>query len=183
MKNQLVLKRIVLIMIALNSIQSFSQSEKNISNLKNEIKLDVFDLAFFTVLDVSYERVSNKDYGYGISVFANFRKENSYYEKFAVTPFFRFYFFNKEDYGAKGFFAEVFSKFASGANNTFLLNNNNTSDDQYFDVALGIALGKKWINKKGFSLEVSFGGGRNLGLDENSPELTARGGISLGYRF
>ncbi|GIR10616.1 MAG: hypothetical protein CM15mP22_0360 [Gammaproteobacteria bacterium] len=30
-----------------------------------------------------------------------------------MTPYYRFYFFNKRDYGGAGFFAEIFSKFSS----------------------------------------------------------------------
>ncbi|MCH2193348.1 hypothetical protein [Kordia sp.] len=156
-----------------------SDDQFGVGDRKSEIKLDVFDAAFFSALDISYERVNDTSIGYGVSVFANFRdpKENAaYYEKFAVTPFFRFYFFNKEDFGAKGLFAEVFSKFASGENPDNL-------NDEYFDAALGLAIGKKWVNRRGFMLEISFGGGRNIGLDDNSPEFTFRGGISLGYRF
>ena len=35
-------------------------------------------------------------------------------DKFSLTPFYRFYFFNKRDYGGAGFFAEIFTKFSSG---------------------------------------------------------------------
>lgn len=150
-----------------------------VGNRANEIRLDVFDAAFFSALDVSYERVNDSAIGYGVSIFANLRdtEDNvAYYEKFAVTPFFRFYFFNKQDFGAKGLYAEVFSKFASGDNPDNL-------NEDYFDAALGLSIGQKWVNKRGFMLEISFGGGRNIGLDDNSPDLTFRGGISLGYRF
>ena len=92
------------------------------------------------------------------------------------------YFFNKEDYGAKGLFVEVFSKFASGEDYDDVFNNGDEKVD-YFDAALGLSIGKKWVNRRGFMLEISLGGGRNIGLDDNSPDFTFRGGVSLGYRF
>ncbi|AXG69364.1 hypothetical protein KORDIASMS9_01584 [Kordia sp. SMS9] len=150
---------------------------------QHEIRLDVFDAAFFSAIDLSYERVSDTDFGYGASLFLNFRdSDDGYYEKFAFTPFFRFYFLNREDYGAKGLFAEAFVKVASGEDydNIFDLDD---EDRDYFDAAIGLSIGQKWVNRRGFILEISLGGGRNIGLDEDSPEFTFRGGISLGYRF
>ncbi|MBC8754470.1 hypothetical protein H2O64_07285 [Kordia sp. YSTF-M3] len=169
--------------------QSYAQDtdsqddQYGVGNRQNEIRLDVFDAAFFSAIDLSYERVNDSSIGYGASLFVNFRDtdDGGYYEKFAFTPFFRFYFFNKEDYGAKGLFVEVFSKFASGED--FVIFDNTREDIDYFDAALGLAIGKKWVNRRGFMLEISLGGGRNIGLDDNSPEFTFRGGISLGYRF
>ncbi|WP_298419315.1 hypothetical protein [uncultured Kordia sp.] len=178
----------LLLFCLLVGFQSFVQAQENddqfgVGDRQNEIRLDVFDAAFFSAIDLSYERVNDTAIGYGASLFVNFRDSNDggYYENFAFTPFFRFYFFNKEDYGAKGLFLEVFSKFASGEDFEFF--NNVEEEVDYFDAALGIAIGKKWVNKRGFMLEISAGGGRNIGLDDNSPEFTFRGGISLGYRF
>jgi hypothetical protein len=177
----------LLLLCLLVGFQSYAQEnddQYNIGDRKNEIRLDVFDGAFFSALDLSYERVDDTAIGYGASLFVNLRDTNDggYYEKFAFTPFFRFYFFNKEDYGAKGLFVEVFTKFASGDDYDNIFDNDDNEVD-YFDAALGVAIGKKWVNKRGFMLEISAGGGRNIGLDDNSPDFTFRGGISLGYRF
>jgi len=182
--------RALLALFLLLGFQMYAQDTNSqddqygVGNRKNEIRLDVFDAAFFSAIDFSYERVDDSAIGYGASLFVNFRDtdDGGYYEKFAFTPFFRFYFFNKEDYGAKGLFVEVFSKFASGEDDVYIYDNDDEKVD-YFDAALGLAIGKKWVNKRGFMLEISAGGGRNLGLDDNSPDFTFRGGISLGYRF
>ncbi|WP_430410508.1 hypothetical protein [Kordia sp.] len=185
MKNNFLRSGLLLCLLVVG-FQSHAQEKDdqyNVGDRKNEIRLDVFDAAFFSAIDLSYERVDDNAIGYGASLFVNFRDsdDGGYYENFAFTPFFRFYFFNKEDYGAKGLFVEVFSKFASG--NDFEFFNNVEEEVDYFDAALGVAIGKKWVNKRGFMLEISAGGGRNIGLDDNSPEFTFRGGISLGYRF
>tara|TARA_B100001094_G_scaffold228079_1_gene222619 strand:+ start:2950 stop:3168 length:219 start_codon:yes stop_codon:yes gene_type:complete len=57
-----------------------------------------------------------------------------------------------------------------------------------FDIAPGLAVGRKWINRNGFSFELLFGVGRNLliGSDQNWETRTAgtlRMGVSVGKRF
>ncbi|MBT7320202.1 MAG: hypothetical protein HN851_02860, partial [Flavobacteriaceae bacterium] len=111
-----------------------------------------------------------------------------------ITPYYRFYFTKSEDFGSKGFFAEVFSKFAFGESQNFLLNGlgiNTYETDNYFDIAPGLAVGNKWINRKGFTFELLFGLGRNLLYDPDDNNGNnggrsigvARGGFSIGKRF
>ncbi len=180
------IRSLVLVSFLAFQLQILSQEKpRDMNSLKkHEVKIDAFDLAFLSTLDVSYERISNNNMSYGFSLFFNFKELEGYPEKQAITPFFRIYFFNKQDFGAKGFFVEIFSKFASG-NNEYLntLSGLDLEKATYFDVALGFSIGKKWVNKSGFTFETSIGGGRNLGLDENSPSFMFRGGFSLGYQF
>lgn len=176
------MKIYICILLVIISFSSFAQTEELDRVAKNEFKIDAFDLAFLSTLDISYERVNNSSMGYGVSLLLNFNKDDGYYDKFAITPFFRMYFFNKQDYGAKGFFAEVFSKFVSGENRDYF-SFKEVEDVDYFDMSLGMGLGWKWVNKNGLTLEISLGGGRYLGIDDNSPKLSGRGGISFGYRF
>ena len=118
-----------------------------------------------------------------------------------MAPFYRFYFFNKRDYGGAGFFAEVFTKFSFGKHDVEYYNFNpginswETIEENFFDIAPGAAIGQKWVNKKGWTFEISFGVGRFLlnkdknnqepGREVNSirPELFLRGGFSIGKRF
>ena len=65
----------------------------------------------------------------------------------------------------------------------------------FFDVALGAAIGQKWVNKKGWTFELSIGFGRYLfvkdpeqllggpQIDSFRPTGTGRGGFSIGKRF
>jgi hypothetical protein len=184
MKNNLTFKLLVLLFITGFQLHAQDTDEIQIDPRDNEIRLDVFDAAFFTALDFSYERVADKDIGYGASLFLNFRDQddNGYFENFAFTPFIRFYFFNNQDFGARGLFLEAFTKIAYGEDYDAILDFVDEERD-YFDAAIGISIGKKWVHRRGFVLEISAGGGRNLGFDDDSPEFTFRGGISLGYRF
>ena len=59
-----------------------------------------------------------------------------------------------------------------------------------FDIAPGLAVCIKWINRKGFTLELLFGVGRNLLIDSDNDNYynnrtggTVRAGVSVGKRF
>ncbi|MDA0758503.1 MAG: hypothetical protein O3C01_07565 [Bacteroidetes bacterium] len=89
-------------------------------------------------------------------------------------------------------FAEIFAKFSSGKYkkfNDFYDQNPSNETLSYFDVAPGLAVGRKWINRKGFTFELLFGVGRNLlnsESDENNSSRSAgtiRAGVSIGKRF
>lgn len=188
------MKKIIYFVLITISFSSFAQIQvtaveeaKKSMVPKNEFKIDAFDLAFLSTLDISYERVDNSSIGYGASLLLGLNEEDIRNEKLAITPFFRMYFFDKTDYGAKGFFAEVYSKFVFGELSDIYYDSFSStykeSNNEFFDISLGMGLGWKWVSKNGFILDVSLGGGRYLGIDENSPEFSLRGGVSLGYRF
>ena len=82
----------------------------------NELKVDLLDLIANTSFDITYEKIKDPYSSYGASVYINLSDDNSsvnWADLFSITPFYRFYFFNKRDFGGAGFFAEVFSKFSS----------------------------------------------------------------------
>ncbi|PHR73623.1 MAG: hypothetical protein COA67_02540 [Lutibacter sp.] len=173
------MKKITLIALFLvATLSTFAQGEQ--TEYKHEVKIDGAKLAIGTILEASYEYVGNTSSGYGVSLLLNPRESNAYFEKVSITPFYRMYFFNKQDYGAKGLFVEGFSKFSFGTDDFGFFQN---GDEKYFDMALGIAIGKKWVNRNGFILEIFGGGGRTLGFSDYSPEGFFRGGVFIGKRF
>jgi hypothetical protein len=95
----------------------------------------------------------------------------------------RFYFLQKEDFGGYGIFVEVFTKFSSGKyeryNDPGDENENIESLGYQFDITPGFSVGRKWINKQGFTFELFFGIGRSL-LNDSSRVTT---GMSLGKKF
>ena len=107
-------------------------------------------------------------------------------DKFAITPYYRFYFLESQDYGGYGVFAEIFGKLTFGENEYYDNISPNSVSDSYFDIAPGLAVGRKWINRKGFTFELMFGLGRNLLYDKkdgNRTSGTVRAGVSIGKRF
>lgn len=179
-------------------IKSDKQIEEFTSSLgQNELKIDFLDLLIFPALTVGYEKTNDSSSGFGATLFLNLGSSDNdlgsfWNDKFVITPYYRFYFTKSEDFGSKGFFAEVFSKFAFGESQSFLnvLGIDTYETDNYFDIAPGFAVGNKWINRKGFTFEFLFGLGRNLLYDnesENSDSgrstVVVRGGFSIGKRF
>ena len=189
------------------------KSDKQVTKLfdelgDSEIKLDVLDLLSLPALNIGYEKINDSYSSYGADIFLNFNDgsaSNSWSEKFSLNPFYRFYFLNKTDFGGEGYFAEVFLKlsylhydrdtyyYGPDPDIPFYIGSENVKT---FDIAPGVGIGKKWVNKKGWTFEYMIGVGRflfndkgddNLDGDYSSnnyrPEATFKGGISIGKRF
>ena len=189
------------------------KSDKQVTTLfdelgDSEIKLDVLDLLSLPALNIGYEKINDSYSSYGADIFLNFNDgsaSNSWSEKFSLNPFYRFYFLNKTDFGGEGYFAEVFLKlsylhydrdtyyYGPNPDIPFYIGSENVKT---FDIAPGVGIGKKWVNKKGWTFEYMIGVGRflfndkgddNLDGDYSSnnyrPEATFKGGISIGKRF
>ena len=189
------------------------KSDRQVSELLDEIgnqelKLDVIDLLTQPALNVGYEKINDAYSSFGADLFLNLNdisSSNSWSEKISVNPFYRFYFLNKTDFGGEGYFAEVFLKlsYLHYDRDTYYYGPNpdipfyiGSEDVKTFDIAPGVGIGKKWVNKKGWTFEYMIGVGRflfndkgddNLDGDYSSnnyrPEATFKGGISIGKRF
>ena len=177
---------------------------------QNELKLDLIDILAIPAFDITYERIQDPYSSYGASLFMNLGDNDSanrnWTDKFSLSPFYRFYFFNKRDFGGAGFFAEIFVKFSSGKHDVEYYNFNTDPnnpgldyleivEENFFDIAPGASIGQKWVNKKGWTFQINGGVGRYLlNKDENDqqsgrqvnsfrPEAVFRGGFSIGKRF
>ena len=160
---------------------------------KYELKLNAFNLIAFAAIDISYERLIDKNSSYGVAVFYNFSdyadSDIAFPKKFSITPYYR-WFFSENKY-ARGFFIEGF-----GMLNTYQddygynYNGNYGKIETQTSFALGISVGGKFVITEGFTAEVLAGVGRNLIKGESHEsyqdfqnEVIGRFGISLGYRF
>ena len=148
-------------------VKSDTQIEEFTSSLgKNEIRVDFLDLLAVPALTIAYEKSNNSNSGFGATLFINLDDGNSLLDDpIILTPYYRFYFLQTEDFGGNGIFAEIFTQLSSSK------------------IAPGFAIGKKWINRKGFTLELLAGVGRNLSSDGDNDEAVARLGVSIGKRF
>ena len=148
-------------------VKSDTQIEEFTSSLgKNEIRVDFLDFLVFPALTIAYEKSNNSNSGFGATLFINLDDGNSLLDDpIILTPYYRFYFLQTEDFGGNGIFAEIFTQLSSSK------------------IAPGFAIGKKWINRKGFTLELLAGVGRNLSSDGDNDEAVARLGVSIGKRF
>ena len=168
-----------------------------------EIKLDFIDLLTQPALNVGYEKINDAYSSFGADLFLNLNDNSS--EKFSLNPFYRLYFLNKTDFGGEGYFAEIFIKFSNIEYNreTYYYEPmpnepySTTQEIKVWDIAPGFGVGRKWVNKKGWTFEYMIGVGRFLftknenddcsscgyDVNDNRPEVTFKGGISIGKRF
>lgn len=171
---------IILLITFLMSASLFSQEpvENNVVTNYNELKLNALYLVI-GAFEVTYEATLNEESAVGVSVFLPIDKEVSNDIKFNISPYYRFYFGEKY---AAGFFVEGFGMLNSTNRNIELFVE--AEDDFRTDFALGFAVGGKWVTKRGFSIELFGGIGRNLfNNDDTDYELIGKGGVNLGYRF
>ncbi|WP_299012589.1 DUF3575 domain-containing protein [uncultured Polaribacter sp.] len=187
------MKRIVLLLImSCIGFNTLAQEKEAVKypqdiNKNHEIKLNAFSLIVFSTIDVSYEKLLNKDSSYGISLFYNFATPDSdlyFPKKFSLTPYYR-WFFTETRY-ARGFFVEGFGMLNTYEETLYYFDSTNDETISETGFALGISVGGKFIIKSGFTAEVYLGIGRNLFNSDNDfleNNIVTRGGISLGYRF
>lgn len=192
---------IIILCALLLSIVSYSQedeptdSQKRIAKFsvakRNEVGIDVISAIAVPAINPRYEYILGRYSGVGIDLFVSFDDEDDFddyseYEKFSLTPYYRQYFFSKEDYGAKGFYAEGFLKFFTFEEVMFSSIDDSVSEESFFETSIGAGIGWKWISQSGFLVDLGFGVGRNLGLpsDDNvGQEVQVRGGLNFGWRF
>ena len=65
---------------------------------QNELKVDLIDILSLPAFDITYERIKDPYSSFGVSLFLNVGDNDSasrnWTDKFSLTPFYRFYFFN-----------------------------------------------------------------------------------------
>jgi hypothetical protein len=160
---------------------------------KHELRLDAAEALLVPTLEFNYEYVISKYSGAGAALSVNLSNDIDfeYGQKFAFTPFYRQYFLNKKEYGARGLFVEGMLQAAAGESNIYYyeyddVNGTDLSyseEDNWFNVGAGLAIGQKWVSNNGFVFELSAGGGRYFSGGDNVPDAFFRGGVSVGYRF
>lgn len=171
----------------LGAITVFSQETGStkvpLNSRKHEFKVGAIKLLAGPIFEGTYERIHSRDFTYGTSLLIDFQSDNEWEENFSLTPFARFYFQESKEYGAKGFFVEGFVKVATGKRELYKNFDNIDYSKRFTAAALGLSLGKKWINHSGFVFETLIGVGRTLGNSSTAPEAFFRGDLNIGYRF
>lgn len=163
---------------------------------KNELRVDVLSIVAFSKLNLSYERFLNKDFSVGVTFgYADSKKVNDDFDsgyrstlpKYEVLPFVRY---NLSKGQTRFYFAEVFASANAGdyRESVRLTDTNGNGyyaiqKNEYFDVALGGALGYKMYFDEKFAAEFLVGFGTNLIDRSISPDVITRVGLSVGYRF
>jgi len=160
---------------------------------KHEVSLDITAILAIPAFSPRYEYILGRYSGVGADLFISLEDDDldfSDYEKFSLTPYYRQYFFSKEDYGAKGFYAEGFVKFYTfdGVKINEGPGGSTSTEETAFETAIGAGIGWKWVSDSGFLVDLGIGVGRNLGfvnddLFRDVIEVQIRGGLNFGWRF
>lgn len=194
MKRPIILTALLLVPVLFfmgfgQGIETPSNSPETIIDVsETELRINALALLVGPALDISYEHVLSSSSGLGGSLLLNFGGDNIGSQKFALTPFYRFYFFDQKDYGARGLFVEGFSSLAIVEPYSEWVELRDGSyveqeNDNEFQWSIGFAAGRKWINQKGFSFEIFLGLGRYLLSTAAPVEVHPRLGASFGKRF
>ncbi len=147
---------------------------------QKELKLDIGDALVIRSIEVSFENYLSEESSVGISALFNLEEQNKgfrYNENLMITPYYRYYFSTNEQWN---FFGEGFVGVNSGKKES--LKDSGVYDINYTDGALGIAVGTKYVAKRGLVIDIYGGIGRNL-FGSDSPILVPRVGLNVGWRF
>ena len=190
------LKKLSAILLLTLSTSVFAQEEDSFLDKKHEIKLDAIELIAVANIEFSYEYLISKYSGAGISITFDGGKESDDIITWAITPFYRQYFFNRQEKRAQGLFAEghlnvggfedYYYEFTYSVDSEYQTETRIENSTTAFGA--GFALGYKWASNNGFVIEPLLGVGRNLfGSEINDDYIDLdfyfRGGIQVGYRF
>jgi len=179
------MKKISFLFLAIcYSITSLGQSDDLPANRQHEFRFDAIEAIASANIEISYEYIVSKYSGFGGSVTIGLDDDDISNLRFAITPYYRQYFFNKKDYGARGLFVEGFGQFSVFESLNDLIDFDDVEEDNVSAFGLGLAVGQKWVSKNGFVFEISAGLGRRFGSDvDDIDEFFFRGGILIGYRI
>jgi hypothetical protein len=171
--------------LALNITAQETEKER-----RNDIMIDPVLLIAVPAINISYERLLNKDMGVGINALITL---NNYDHVQQFSPYFRYYLGRKF---ASGFFLEGFIPITNNPidryetyydpvfNNTV---NRYVGDKKTTTVGFGFGFGGKWAIKDRLVLEASAGIGRRFMSSEQSygasTDLTGKFMGGVGYRF
>jgi len=173
---------IILFLIAFSVVSQEAEKQAN-----NEIKLNVAYL-IAGMPEIGYEYILNEESSVGADIL--FAIDNDINIRFALTPYYRFFFGKKR---AAGFFVEGFGMLNITENDYDMYYDDpvhggtyGNSGDDITDFALGVAVGGKFLTNSGFVFEIYGGVGRNLFNHNNyydDFEFVPRFGASVGKRF
>lgn len=191
------MKKIVLISLFLLPLIAVAQDDNDYAG-HSELKVNMLNLIVMEAVDFSYEYLINPQSSVGVSAFYNLKDDDAsdfekvfgfyYREKFALTPHYRYNFLNTY---SKAFFIEGFCMYNEQKYfDKYLFNSNEEKKVLYADetsnnVAIGVAVGGKFVSKGGFVFELYGGVGRNIHTSNNdiATEMVRRVGASIGFRF
>ncbi len=185
------MKKKILLLFLLSGSLAFAQDntpdKRDIT--QNEISIGALNLVAFGVLDITYERIIDKNSSWALEGFLQaLNRDNediseAYEKDFSFTGKYKYFF---SDSYARGFYVNGFSMISHGEYETDSYYDETVGNvyeyDSYTDFALGFGVGGKFVAKGGFLLDLSAGIGRNL-FNSNAPTIVGQFNVNVGFRF
>jgi len=180
------MKKLAILLLALGfTINSFSQDQPTVAPEKNVMKVNTLALIIRTGA-VFYEReISDLTSAQLGIAYMNYTIDETHLDGIGITPEIRFYIRRN---ALDGFYVGPYLRY-----NNFGFDDNN-STGRYKAFGGGVSFGRQWIFKKGFVIDLFFGGhytNSNITLTSGSetPDFTRiegfsiRTGFALGFAF
>ena len=182
-------KILILFLLVVISIPSFSQDKTDVSTEKNVLKVNTLSLIIGTG-SLFYERKVSEMTSLQLGVgYLGYKVSDAKFSGLILTPEFRIY--PKKD-AIDGFYLAPYLRYM----NFTAKNTTNTDKGTLTIMGGGLLLGRQWITKSGFTMDLFFGGhygsasvkatsGGDTGwVDSNFfSGFKVRVGFSLGFAF
>lgn len=177
------MKKLIFAIFFFVGLCAFAQDDQPVFK-RNELKLNVGAVAC-GFPEINYERIIAKDMGVGIAGMFSLIEEATL--EYQILPFYRMYFGRRKP--ASGLYVEVNAALVGQRNEEYTSYYDDNGYYLYSDSkpvravsgGVGVAVGIKWLNSRGFTGDAYAGLGRLYG--EPIMEIYPRVGISLGKRF
>lgn len=177
-----------LLLIASLAFGFTAQAQEESSDRQNDVLISPIELIAGPALNVSYERLLNKDSGIGINVLALLDNNDDSGLKSQISPYYRMYFGKKY---AAGFFVEGFVPITMSNDGIHTVNggpgyfNTTVTYKKNTTIGAGIGFGGKWVARRNIVFEASMGIARRFGMNSeyNDTPITGKGMLGIGYRF
>lgn len=187
---------VLLVFVFVTSISLAQDSQNNATTnpekrdiTQNELSIGALNLVAFGALDITYERIIDKNSSWAVEGFIkaldrdNEDVGDAFYKDFSLTGKYKYFF--GENY-ARGFYVHGFGMISRGEYDSNYVTEPNGFGyyeyEDYTDFAIGFGIGGKFVSTGGFFLDLGAGIGRNL-FSENSPTIVGQFNVNLGFRF
>lgn len=182
------MKQLLLIASLVFAVTLHAQEENSVER-QNDMMISPIELIAGPALNVSYERLLNKDSGIGINVMMLLDKgEDGDGIQSQISPYYRMYFGKKY---ASGFFVEGFIPITMSNDEIYVPYTSSGSFvstykyEKNTTIGAGIGFGGKWVARRNIIFEVSMGIARRFGMSSEYDDtpITGKGMLGIGYRF